>query len=105
MAIVESTAKRLVLKSGSTVLSLDKDTGKMMLQQKILFWKPKPAEAELADVSEIKIDKVVDRASGAEMYHTMLVTKNGSAWSFRSDSMQEAEANSAKLREFLGLKN
>jgi hypothetical protein len=104
MPIVESTAKRLVLKSGSTTLSLDKDTGKMTLQQKILFWKPKPAEAALSDVTEIKIEKVVDRASGAEIYHSTLVTKGGAGWFFPANDQKDAEANAAKLRDFIGLK-
>jgi len=105
MPIVESTAKRLVLQSGSTTLTLDKDAGKMALQQKILFWKPKPAEAALADVADIKLETVVDPASGAELHHTMLVMKGGQGWSLRARDKKEADANIAKLRDFIGVKN
>jgi hypothetical protein len=103
MPIVESTAKRLVLQSGSTTLSLDKDSGEMALQQKILFWKPKPAKAKIADVTDIKLDTVVDPASSAELHHTMLVMKDGRGWALPARDKNEAEANSVKLRDFIGL--
>jgi hypothetical protein len=103
MSIVESSPKRLVLQSGSTTLSLDRESGEMTLQQKILFWKPKPAKAKIADVTEVKLDTVVDRASGAELHHTMMVMKGDQGWAFPARDKAEAEANSAKLRQFVGL--
>jgi hypothetical protein len=47
MAIIESTPRRLVLASGSTKLTLDKDAGKASLQRKFLFWNLKPTELPL----------------------------------------------------------
>ena len=49
---------------------LDKDAGKVSLQRKVLFWRLKPVEAPLSDVSDIKVDTAVDRASGVEVCHT-----------------------------------
>lgn len=42
MPVTEETPRQLVLKSGSTTLTLDKDAGKATLQRKLLIWKLKP---------------------------------------------------------------
>jgi hypothetical protein len=103
MGIIESTPRRLVLASGSTTLTLDKDAGKATLQRKLLFWKLKPAELPLSEVSSVTLDKMVDRASSVEFFHAMLVTKAGAAWALPADDKSEAEKNIAALREFLAL--
>jgi hypothetical protein len=105
MAIIESTPRRLVITSGSTTLTLDKDAGKASLQRKFLFWKLKPTEAPLSEFSSVTLDKAVDRASGVEIFHTMLVTRAGAAWAFPADDKPEAEKNIAALREFLALQS
>ena len=51
MPVTENTPRQLVLKSGSTTLTLDKDAGKATLQRKLLIWRLKPIEAPLSDVS------------------------------------------------------
>jgi hypothetical protein len=71
MPITERTSQRLVLKSGSTTLTLDKTTDKAILQRKLLLWGLKPVEASLSEISDITIDTAVDRASGVEVCHTM----------------------------------
>jgi hypothetical protein len=43
------------------------------LQRKLLIWRLKPIEAPLSDVSDVTVDTAVDRASGVEVCHTMLV--------------------------------
>jgi hypothetical protein len=101
MPITESTPRRLVLASGSTTLTLDKDAGKASLQRKLLFWKLKPTELPLSEFSTVTLDKNVDRASGVEIFHSMLVTRGGAAWAFPARDKQEAEANVAALRAFL----
>jgi hypothetical protein len=101
MGIVESTPRRLVLASGSTTLTLDKDAGKATLQRKMLFWNLKPSEMPLSEVASVTLDKAVDRASGVEIFHTMLVTRAGAAWAFPADDKSEAEKNMAALQEFL----
>ena len=80
MPVTEETPRQLVLKSGSTTLTLDKDAGKATLQRKLLIWRLKPIEAPLSDVSEVTVDTAVDRASGVEVCHTMLVRRTGEAW-------------------------
>ena len=64
MPVTESTSQRLVLVSGSTTLTLDKDARKACLQRKLLFWKLKPTELPLSDFSSIALDKAVDRGFG-----------------------------------------
>jgi hypothetical protein len=103
MPIVESTARRMVLASGSTRLTLDKDAGKAILQRKFLLWDKRPVEMPLTDISSIALDKAVDRASGVEIFHVMLVTRAGAAWALPVDDKAEAERNIAALREFLVL--
>ena len=103
MAIVEDTPRRLVLASGSTRLSLDKDAGKASLQRKFLFWNLRPTELPLSEFSSVTLDKAVDRASGVEIFHTMLVTRTGAAWAFPADDKPEAEKNMVALRQFLAL--
>ena len=44
MAKIEVTPRKLILKAGSTTLTLDKDSGKATLQQKMLLWSKKPVE-------------------------------------------------------------
>ena len=41
MPITEKTAKKLVLQSGSTTLTLDKDAGTVSMQRKMLMFNPK----------------------------------------------------------------
>jgi hypothetical protein len=59
MPIVENTQRRLVLKSGSTTLTLDKEVGKATLQRKFLLWGLKPAEAALSDIAEFTVNTAV----------------------------------------------
>lgn len=103
MPITESTPQRLILVSGSTTLTLDKESAKATLQRKMLFWKLRPTELPLSDFSSIALDKAVDRASGVEIYHSMLITRGGAAWAFPARDKQDAEKNIAVLREFLAL--
>jgi hypothetical protein len=103
MPITERTPRRLVLTSGSTTLTLDRDGDKARLQRKLLFWNLKPTELPLSEFSSVALDKAVDRASGVEIFHTMLVTRGGAAWAFPANDKQDAEQNIAAVREFLAL--
>ena len=103
MPVTERTPTRLVVAAGSTTLTLDKDAGKAVLQRKMLFWKQKPLELPLSEFSDVSLDKAVDRASGVEIFHTMLITRAGAAWALRAEDKAEAESNRAALREFLAL--
>lgn len=103
MPILESTPQRLVLQAGSTTLTLDKTAGTGCLQRKMLFWKMKPLEHALADVSDVTVDAAVDRASGVEVCHTMLVMRSGEGWALPAADKKDAEATTATVRGFLGL--
>jgi hypothetical protein len=103
MPVIENTPQRLVLKSGSTTLSLDKASGKATMQRKMLWWKLKPVEAPLSEVADVTVDAAVDRASGVEICHTMLITRAGEGWALPAADKQDAQANAAAMRSFLGL--
>ena len=62
MAKIEDTPRKLVLKEGSTTLTLDKDSGKATLQQKVLLWSKKPIEFALADIDDIAVKSDQGRA-------------------------------------------
>ena len=103
MPITENTAKKLVLKSGSSVLTLDKDAGKAVLQRKVMFVNLKPYEVALSDISGTTVDAGVDRASGIEVCNTMLITKQGAGIALGANDKKEAEANGEAIRKFLGI--
>jgi hypothetical protein len=103
MPITERTSHRLVLKSGSKTLTLDKTADKAILQRKLLLWGLKPVEAPLSEISDITIDAAVDRASGVEVCHTMLIMKDGKGWAFPAADKTEAETNAAAVRDFLAI--
>jgi hypothetical protein len=103
MPITERTSHRLVLKSGSKTLTLDKTADKAILQRKLLLWGLKPVEAALSEISDITIDAAVDRASGVEVCHTMLIMKDGKGWAFPAADKTEAETNAAAVRDFLAI--
>jgi hypothetical protein len=94
MPVTENTPRQLVLKSGSTTLTLDKDAGKATLQRKLLIWRLKPIE-------DVTVDTAVDRASGVEVCHTMLVRRTGEAWALPAADKKDAEINASAIRDFL----
>jgi hypothetical protein len=103
MANIESTSRRLVLRSGATTLTLDKDANKASLQRKLLMWNRKPVEQPLADIVDVTLDTAVDRASGVEVCSTMIVSRPGAAWAFPATDKKDATATAQRVREFLGL--
>jgi hypothetical protein len=103
MPIEENTSRRLVLRSGSTTLILDKDVGKATMQRKMLMWKLKPMEQPLAEIVDVTVDAGVDRASGVEVCNTMLINRAGAGWAFPAADKKDAQANGAAIRNFLGL--
>jgi hypothetical protein len=104
MPVTENTPQRLVLKSGATTLTFDKEVGKAILQRKFLFWSRKPIEAPLSDIVDFAIDTAVDRASGVEICHTMVVLRSGAGWAFPADNKGDAQTNATVMRNFLGLR-
>ena len=101
--MIESTPQRLVLRSGSTSLTLDKSAGRATLQRKMLLWPLKPIEHPLAEVTRTSVDVAVDRASGVEVCNTVVVMLTGEGWSLPAADKKDAEASARAVREFLGL--
>ena len=99
--ILEMAPQRLVLRSGSTTLTLDKATGRATLQRKLLFWALKPAEHPLTEVTDVSSDVAVDRASGVEVCNTTLVMRGGAGWALPASDKQDAEASAQAIRDFL----
>ena len=103
MAAIERAPQRLVLKSGSTTLTLDKNAGKATMQRKLLFWARKPLERALSDFVQVTIDANVDRAAGVELCSTTLVMRDGSAWALPLTDRKDATESAVAVRVFLGL--
>lgn len=103
MPILENTQTRLSIKSGSTLLTLDNTSGKITLQRKLLFWQRKPLEKSLSEVVSVSVDVAVDRASGVEICHTMVIFKAGDAWALPAADKNEAQGNATAIRDFLRL--
>lgn len=103
--VLESTSECLVLRFRSTALTLDKKAATATLQRKILFWSLKPVTKRFSDVVDITVDVAVDRASGVEVYHVMLVMRTGDAWALAENDKKSAQDSIVTTREFLGLKS
>ena len=103
MPMLENTQTRLSIKSGSTTLTLDKTSGKTTLQRKMMLWQKKPIEKPLSEVVSVSVDASVDRASGVEICHTMVIFKAGDAWALSAADKNEAQGNASAIRDFLHL--
>ena len=103
MTNIERTPQRMILKSGSTTLTLDKEAGKVTRQRKVLLWARHPTESPLSDIAEVKVDAATDPMSGAEVCSTRLVLRTGVGWVLPAADKQDATATTAAVREFLGL--
>ena len=103
MAKIEDTPRRLVLKEGSTTLTLDKDTGKATLQQKLFLWSKKPAEFALSDIDDIAVKSDKDGLSGALIHHSVLHKRSGDIIILTTEEAKDAAATVKKLRDFVGL--
>jgi hypothetical protein len=103
MAHVEMTPRKLVLKEGSTTLTLDKDSGKATLQQKILLWNRKPVEFVLSDIDDIAVKSQKDHVSGAPIHHSVLHRRTGEIAVLTTEEANDAAATVKMLRDFVGL--
>jgi hypothetical protein len=101
--VIARTPKLLTLQSNSTMLTLDKDAGKAVLQRKLLLWSRKPQETPLSQLQDVSVAAAVDRASGVELCNTVLRTRAGATWALPAVDKNDAERTAATLRDFLGL--
>jgi hypothetical protein len=102
MPATENAPRHFVLKSGSTTLMLDKDVGKASLRRKFLIWNLKPAETPLSEITQVKIDAAVDRASGVEVF-TPCSSCELQAWALPAANAQDAQTKATSIRAFLGV--
>jgi hypothetical protein len=103
MASIEEAPRKLVLKSGSTTLTLDKDSGKATLQKKMLLWNKKPVEFPLANIDDIAVKADVDGLSGAAIHHSVLHERTGEIIVLTTEEAKDAAETVKKLRGFVGL--
>jgi hypothetical protein len=101
MANIEVTPLKLVLKSGSTTLTLDKDTAKATLQQKMLLWNKKPVEFAFSDIDDIAVRSETDGLSGAKIFHSVLHRRSGEIVILTTEEADAAGETAKKLREFI----
>ncbi len=100
---IENTSRKLVLKEGSLTLTLDKDSGKGALQQKVLLWSKKPVEFTLTEIDDIAVKSDKDGLSGATIYHSVLHLRSGATTILTTEEAKDAEATVKELRGFVGL--
>jgi len=103
MIAIESSPQRLLLRSGSTSILLDKGAGTAVLQRKLLFWARKPLERQISSITQARVNTDVDPASKAEISSTMLILREGRGWTLSARDKQDAAAAAVAVREFLGL--
>ena len=103
MAKIEVTPRKLILKAGATTLTLDKDSGKATLQQKMLLWSKKPVEFALSDIDDIAVKSDVDGLSGATIHHSVLHRRSGEIAVLTTEEAKDAAETVKVLRDFVGL--
>jgi hypothetical protein len=103
MASIQEAPRKLTLKEGSTTLTLDKESGKATLQQKMLLWNKKPVEFALADIDDIAVKSNVDGLSGAAIHHSVLHRRTGEVTVLTTEEAKAAADTVKKLRGFVGL--
>ena len=103
MANIEEMPRKLVLKAGSTTLTLDKDSGTATLQQKVLLWKKKPVEFALSNIDDIAVKSEMDGMSGAPIHHSVLHERTGEVIVLTTEEAKDAAETVKKLRGFIGM--
>lgn len=103
MAKIESNPSKLVLKEGSTTLTLDRDSGNATLQQKFLLWKKKPVEFALSDIDDVAVKSHIDAMSGASIHHSVLHRRSGETAVLTTEDAKDAAQTVKELRTFIGL--
>ena len=67
------------------------------------MWGLKPVEAPLSNIANVTVDTAVDRASGVEVCHTMVVMRTGAGWALPAVDKQDAQTKATAMRVFLGI--
>ena len=103
MAKIEVTPSKLILKAGSTTLTLDKTSGLATLQQKLLLWSKKPVQFALSDIDDIAVKSDKDAMSGASIHHSVLHRRSGEIAVLTTEEAKDAADTVKVLRDFVGL--
>ena len=77
MAKIEVTPSKLILKAGSTTLTLDKDSGKQSCSKKCCCGAKSQSSSSLSDIDDIAVKTDVDGLSGATIHHSVLHRRSG----------------------------
>jgi hypothetical protein len=102
MARIKVTADKLVLKHGSTTLTLDEGAGKASLQQKLLLWREKPVEFPHSDIDDIGMKSDKAPMSGASIHHSVIHRRTGEIAVLTTEEASDAVETVKKLRAFVG---
>jgi hypothetical protein len=57
----------------------------------------------LSEIAGVSVDSAVDRASGVEVCSTMVIFRGGQGWALVGADKNDAQANAAAIRKFLGM--
>jgi hypothetical protein len=101
MTDIDRTPERLVMRSGSTTLTLDKTAGTALLARKVLMFSKKPVEAKLSEIADATVDAGIDRASGVEVCSMMVVLRSGAAWAVPAADRKDAEKAAQAVKDFV----
>jgi len=100
MTWIEATLNKLVLKQGSTTLTLDKVSGNATLQQKLLLWRKKPVE--FPDIDDIAVKSDKDPMSGASIHHSVIHRRTSEIAVLTTEEASDADETVKNLRAFVG---
>ena len=103
MAKIEVTPSKLILKAGSTTLTLDKDirTGHTAAKGCCCGAKSRFKFA-LSDIDDIAVKSDKDAMSGASIHHSVLHRRTGEVTVLTTEEAKDAAETVKTLREFVG---
>ena len=105
--IGDARERRHASATGAEVGFDDPDAGQGCRQSDVAAQVPdvglKPMEAPLSEVADVTVDTSVDRASGVEICHIMVVMRTGAGWALPAMDKQDAQTKATAIRAFLGL--
>jgi hypothetical protein len=106
MRILESTADKLVVASGSrispTISTFDKHERVARVTRQILFWR-RPEELPLAEIDDVRVSEYTDAASGTTIYIPVVHASSGHVVPLSRGNEDDAADVAERVRHFLQL--
>jgi hypothetical protein len=102
MAKIEDAPRKLVLREGSTALTLDKDSGKATLSKNTAM-EQKAGRVRAFRYRRHRREIGVDGLSGASIHHSVLHWRSGEIMVLTTEEAEDAAETVKKLRAFVGL--